>query len=97
MCCDVQRISLVSSFIASVLCGHIVGIDAGDACGMNLMDVRNGVWSEKCLNVLAETDEQKVLLKKKLGEIVPCESIVVCRLAYFSMLRTISKISILHF
>jgi xylulokinase len=39
------RIHLVSSFMASVLCGADAPIDPGDASGMNLMDLAISKWS----------------------------------------------------
>lgn len=36
--CD--RVSLVSSFVSSILAGRYCSIDASDASGMNLMDIR---------------------------------------------------------
>ena len=38
-------ISLVSSFMASVLAGKLVCVDAGDGSGTNLMDIRTRNWS----------------------------------------------------
>ncbi|VDM46035.1 unnamed protein product [Toxocara canis] len=78
-----KHISLVSSFVPSVLCGRVIGIDAGDAGGMNLMDVRKGIWSEKCLAALAMTDKEVAILEKKLGSIVPCETVVGKMAPYF--------------
>ncbi|KAJ2547299.1 hypothetical protein EV175_005274 [Coemansia sp. RSA 1933] len=41
----VARVSLVSSFVASVLAGRIAPIDVGDAAGTNIYDIQNGVWA----------------------------------------------------
>lgn len=35
-----ERVSLVSSFVTSILAGQYCSIDASDASGMNLMDIR---------------------------------------------------------
>lgn len=35
-----ERVSLVSSFVTSVMAGRYCPIDASDASGMNLMDIR---------------------------------------------------------
>lgn len=47
------RIHLVSSFMASVLCGADAPIDPGDASGMNLMDLRRHEWSPEALKATA--------------------------------------------
>lgn len=36
-----ERVSLVSSFVTSVFAGRYCSIDASDASGMNLMDIRS--------------------------------------------------------
>ncbi|ODV98335.1 hypothetical protein PACTADRAFT_48115 [Pachysolen tannophilus NRRL Y-2460] len=47
------KISLVSSFLASVLCGKLCEIDEADGCGMNLYDIEKREWSDELLAVAA--------------------------------------------
>ena len=47
------RVHLVSSFMASVLCGCDAPIDPGDASGMNLMDLARREWSARALEATA--------------------------------------------
>ena len=47
------RIDLVSSFMASLLIGAHAAIDAGDASGMNLMDIATNEWSPEALEATA--------------------------------------------
>jgi xylulokinase len=46
-----ERVSLVSSFMASLLVGDYVAIDHSDGAGMNLMDLHNRTWSPEALKV----------------------------------------------
>ncbi|KAH8247205.1 hypothetical protein KR038_000170 [Drosophila bunnanda] len=56
---DAQRISLVSSFLASLFLGAVAPIDFSDGSGMNLLDIREKNWSKACLNACApDLDER---------------------------------------
>ncbi|KAK6459329.1 D-xylulokinase [Scheffersomyces xylosifermentans] len=79
------RISLVSSFLASVLLGKVTTIEEADACGMNLYDIKAGDFNEDLLAIAAgvhpELDNVKkdspeyvagvTALREKLGKVRP--------------------------
>ncbi|KAI1333803.1 actin-like ATPase domain-containing protein [Xylariaceae sp. FL0016] len=62
------RISLASSFLASVLLGDIAPIDISDVTGMNLWDIKRECWDERLLELTA-TKEGVPELRKKLGDV----------------------------
>jgi len=62
------RITLVSSWIATIFLGHFAPFDISDVCGMNLWDIKAGSWNEKLLELTAGPYGVDAL-KKKLGEV----------------------------
>jgi xylulokinase len=64
-----ERISLVSSFLASVLAGKVVSIDKADVCGMNLWDIEKEAWNTDLLELVAGGTHGVPELRRKLGNI----------------------------
>ena len=63
------RISLVSSFLASILLGKVAPIDISDVGGANLWDIQNDCWHEDLLALTAGGSSGVEDLKSKLGNI----------------------------
>ncbi|CAK7264513.1 hypothetical protein SEPCBS119000_001029 [Sporothrix epigloea] len=63
------RISLVSSFVASVLLGSLAPMDISDVCGMDLWDIPRQQWSEPLLELTAGSAEAASDLRAKLGDV----------------------------
>lgn len=74
---NTERISLVSSFATSILCGDYVNIDLSDGSGMNLLDIRTHKWHIPCLNACAPN------LYERLGDPVPTTTLVGKIHSYF--------------
>lgn len=65
---NTSRVSLVSSFMASIFLGKVAPFDISDVCGMNLWDIKDGSWNEKLLQLCAGKSCVNDL-KKKLGPV----------------------------
>ncbi|CCE61107.1 hypothetical protein TPHA_0A00220 [Tetrapisispora phaffii CBS 4417] len=65
---ETSCISLVSSFLQSVLCGKLTPLEESDACGMNLYDIENHCYDKQLISLIDSKNQGSDLTKKLLGD-----------------------------
>jgi xylulokinase len=64
-----KRITLVSSWIATIFLGKLAPFDISDVCGMNLWDIKAGDWNSKLLELTAGGSSNVDNLRSQLGAV----------------------------
>lgn len=65
------RIALVSSMLTSLLCGDYAPIDDSDGSGMNLLDVRERVWSPELVKATTKYSSSSNATEKLVAALGP--------------------------
>ncbi|KAF8471799.1 hypothetical protein BDZ91DRAFT_716560 [Kalaharituber pfeilii] len=66
-----KRITLASSFLASLFLGTISPSDISDVCGMNLWNLEAQQWDDELLAITADGEAGVKELREKLGPVEP--------------------------
>ena len=66
---NTHRVTLVSSWLATMFLGKFAPFDISDVCGMNLWDIQKGNWHPKLLELAAGGASNVEALKSKLGSV----------------------------
>lgn len=68
---DTSRISLISSFLTTILCadGEVKGMEESDASGTNVWNLEKEDWDDELLATVAGSEKGTSALREKLGSV----------------------------